>query len=1233
MMNKTLFISLLFLFSFFLSAQAQVYRGTEADRLVEGAEMVRVSNGNEIPDYIRFRTNYMVQHSDLELYLTKQFRLNSRLNLIVERTDKDELGYQINRYAQTLDGFTIHDSRFIVLSENNRIHSIAGDITNQPIVDNQLIFTEELALNKALEAYPATQYKWERAEEEAHVKWTRNDPNASYYPRAEKVLFPTLFPRSNGHYRSCYVFEIFAHEPVKKARVFIDAESGEAVFIEDQLHMADVPATAQTKYSGSQEITTDSFTGGFRLRESGRGNGVETYNMQNGTSYGGSVDFTDSDNFWNNFNAQLDEVGTDAHWGAEMTYDYFYYKHNRNSIDNQGFKLKSYVHYNSNYSNAFWNGDEMTYGDGNGTSTTPFTALDICGHEIAHGLTSNTAALTYAYESGALNESFSDIFGTSIEFFAKPNQANWTVGEDIGIIIRSMSNPNAYGSPDTYQGNYWNFGSSDNGGVHTNSGVLNYWYYLLVVGGSGVNDNGNSYSVDSIGRTKADKIAYRTLVSHLGNGSQYADARFYSILSAVELYGSCSDEVEAVTKAWYAVGIGSNYIDTVESYFTAPITAFCEPPGVVHFTNQSINGNTFQWDFGDGASSTALNPIHQYNSFGTYNVTLTVDGGACGTASKTEIAFISIDSANICIDYLGNASSIDRCTGILYDNGGPTNYSDQTNLVTTIAPFDALDVTLHFEIFDFELDFDYLYIYDGPSTSSTLIGQYSGTALPNGGTITSSGSSITLKQTSDQYLTQQGFKLQWSCNLDNTPPICDFESDVVETCDGMVSFLDQSAHYPTSWFWDFGDGNTSNDQNPTHNFTNYGTFTVSLFVANSFGNDSLINSNMVIYAAPAVPVPLNGTFCEPSNVDLSAIGNVLFWYTDSIGGDLLHVGDTLTTPIISNNTNYWVSDVSIGELRMAGKEDNSGGGSFFTSAYTHHLVFDVYKPIKLVSVFVYAGSGGLRRISLNDASGTEIDFRMINIWPGESRILLDFDISPGLEYQLAGPESPDLFRNNGGTAYPYTVPGLLSVTHSSASTSPLGYYYYFYDWEVVETQCLSDRVSVLAELIDIPVSDFSYSSNLNDIQFTNLSSGATDYLWDFGDGSSSTDVDPFHVYTQVGTYTVLLIAENKCGPDTIEREIEISDLSISDLDDQNKVNIFPNPANESLTINFNAHSSGDLLVEIIDILGHSIILDHQTGFNGSYIKQFDMSQFEAGVYLISVRKEHEQNLLRLIISR
>jgi PKD repeat protein len=363
--------------------------------------------------------------------------------------------------------------------------------------------------------------------------------------------------------------------------------------------------------------------------------------METRTNPNTAVEFTDDDNFWNNFNAQKDEYAIDAHWGAEMTYDYMLTRFNRNSIDNNGFRLNSFVHYDNAWSNASWNGFSMRYGDGTATSL-PFTTLDISGHEIGHGLTDYTADLVYQDEYGALNESFSDILGACIEFFVKQNNGNWLIGEDRGSPLRNMANPNAFGDPDTYFGNFWVTGTVDNGGVHTNSGVQNYWFYLLSEGGSGTNDKDSNFTVQGIGIVDAANIAYRNLSVYLGRVSEYEDARFFSIQSAIDLFGSCTEEHEATVNAWFAVGLGDRFQSGVVSDFEVDLAASCQLPFLAHFTNNSKNGTSYLWRFGDGGSSTETSPSHLYTEKGIYSVTLAVDGEQCGASSTTKTDFIQL---------------------------------------------------------------------------------------------------------------------------------------------------------------------------------------------------------------------------------------------------------------------------------------------------------------------------------------------------------------------------------------------------------------------------------------------------------------------------------------------------------------------------------------------------------------------------------------------------------------
>ncbi|MBE9518093.1 MAG: M4 family metallopeptidase [Bacteroidetes bacterium] len=260
-------------------------------------------------------------------------------------------------------------------------------------------------------------------------------------------------------------------------------------------------------------------------------------------------------------------AGVGIHWASEMTYDYFQETFGRNSYDDDGGAIITYADWKEDdeINNAFWAGSFAAYGVGDGEVYGSWGAIDVVGHEISHGVTDHSANLVYHRESGALNESFSDIFGATVEFFAEGrDKGDWLMGEDIYKdigSIRSLKNPKARFDPDTYLGEYWfnTINSHDNGGVHTNSGVQNHWFYLLSEGGSGENDDGISFQVTGIGLDDASAIAYRNLVHYLLPDSRYVDAATYSIQAAEDLFGEDSQQALSVMSAWEAVGI---YMDS-----------------------------------------------------------------------------------------------------------------------------------------------------------------------------------------------------------------------------------------------------------------------------------------------------------------------------------------------------------------------------------------------------------------------------------------------------------------------------------------------------------------------------------------------------------------------------------------------------------------------------------------------------------------------------------------------
>ncbi len=499
-------------------------------------------------------------------------------NSILIRADKDELSYTHYRYQQTYLGLPVEHATYVlhvkgdeIISENGKwIKDFSASLKAAPML------SKDDALHAAIAEVGANEYKWQVAVEENLLKQDNNDNTATYYPKPTLVFYGGEEEVTPENVRLAYKMDIYAAYPVSRNIIFVDAINGSILGKREIIHTVNAPGTAVTAYSGSQSITTDQVSStSYRLRETGRGNGIQTFNMANaGANYANAVDFVDADNNWNNVNTAKDQYATDAHWGAEKTYDYYFSRYNRNSVNNAGLLLKSYVHtsliaqgYPDNV-NAFWDGSRMSYGDGNATYK-PLTALDIAGHEITHAVTQYSSNLTYSTESGAMNEGFSDIFGTAIEFYARPSRANWLIGEDISAPFRSMSNPNSYSQPDTYLGTYWYSGTADNGGVHTNSGVLNYWFYLLSVGGSGTNDKGTAYNVTGIGIDKAGAIAYRLNTFYLISTSKYADARTSGIKAAEDLYGVGSVEATQTANAWTAVGVGAATTPTCSDTYEA----------------------------------------------------------------------------------------------------------------------------------------------------------------------------------------------------------------------------------------------------------------------------------------------------------------------------------------------------------------------------------------------------------------------------------------------------------------------------------------------------------------------------------------------------------------------------------------------------------------------------------------------------------------------------------------
>jgi Zn-dependent metalloprotease len=255
-----------------------------------------------------------------------------------------------------------------------------------------------------------------------------------------------------------------------------------------------------------------------------------------------------------------DVTANEAYDAAGATYDFYKQVFGRNSVDDKGLPLDSTVHFGEKYDNAFWNGTQMVYGDGDGEIFDRFTkSIDVIGHELTHGVTQHTAGLLYQGQQGALNESISDVFGSLVKQWTlkqTADQADWLIGQGLftskvkGVALRSMKAPGtAYNDPvlgkDPQPGHMKDFykGNQDNGGVHINSGIPNHAFYIAAV------------AIGGYAWEKAGKIWYVTLKDRLRLWSNFAQAAYHTISVAGELYGQNSKEQNAVRDAWKQVGV------------------------------------------------------------------------------------------------------------------------------------------------------------------------------------------------------------------------------------------------------------------------------------------------------------------------------------------------------------------------------------------------------------------------------------------------------------------------------------------------------------------------------------------------------------------------------------------------------------------------------------------------------------------------------------------------------
>ncbi len=818
--------------SLFLSIFCCASNTLQAQNLHTNVDFFQIATPNSTLDWIEIKPELQLS---LEAFLAQKaaLGLSPDDSFVLLKTQKDELGKTHYRYRQTYKGIPVAHAQLLVhVGANGFVETANGRLIRNLRGKTTPAFSAEKALKSyALPYMNAEKYAWEDEVHQKLIQKIKKDSKATFYPEGKLEWANSDFSDKNPDtYHLSYQMDVYAVEPLKNVGLHINAHTGKVVNESTQIYDNDALATGETNYTCLNPIEfytehhEDDDISYYTLNNE-IGGGIKTYKENFG------VQIVDGNNHWDGNKKTAAEV----HWAMEQTYYYFLNTHNRNSLDGAGMEITGIIDANISCS-AHWNIREglakFGIGDAYCPNNSP-TSTDIVAHELTHGIIQFSAGLMYKREAGALNESFSDIFGVLVHFEADPDPdcANWVIGDEVYVFdngIRDLSNPKAFNHPDTYQGLYWKntnscnpSPSNDRCGIHTNSGVHNYWFYLLAEGGNGTNDNGYDYDIVGIGKETAAKIAYHNLTVYLSPTSEFVDARNGSLWAAMDLYPDSIEIYEAVKNAWCAVGVGDN--------------------------NQCIVLNaSLDLQSPNGGESWKAGSIE------------TIEWTSAGT----------ID--NVYIDYsINGGSSWERIGNYTPDDGSyewqiPANLSTHVAKIRIIAANDPTikdesEAVFGIEACDvlagFTADIDTYQICVGESLqfSNASINaenyewQIDGTTLA-----TSTDFSYTFPTAGIFMVNLAAIDVE-GCRHDFYEVIevgAVPDAGFMYEGNGLTLTFMANQMYATNYTWDFGDNTTSNEFHPNHEYAAEGNYTVCLTVENDCGTEEVTECKVLMVMNP-----------------------------------------------------------------------------------------------------------------------------------------------------------------------------------------------------------------------------------------------------------------------------------------------------------------------------------------------------------------------------------------------
>ncbi len=455
----------------------------------------------------------------------------------------------------------------------------------------------------------------------------------------------------------------------------------------------------------------------------------------------------------------------------------------------------------------------------------------------------------------------------------------------------------------------------------------------------------------------------------------------------------------------------------------------------------------------------------------------------------------------------------------------------------------------------------------------------------------------------------------------NQPPIANFEASI--DCD-QVRFLNTSINTITSVSWDFGDGTTSTDLNPTHTYTANGTYTISLTATNAIGEDTNIKEDLITINIATLPENMNQSICPGDSTTITASGSSGYiWYDSVDSTTAIATGANLDVSNLTEDQTFYVAGTIEPIISaVTGIQDIlSNSGDIHQGGF--NLVFDVDQPIILKKAKVVAEGSGNRTLQLIDATGTVLETKTINIPDGENIIDINMNIPAGTDLEIGFLEEANLFRSNDNINYPYTIENVINIKRSSATTAPEGFYYYLYNWEI---STLGGCQTTERAVIEVNISDAPASPTMNLNADTNEISTVenyTSYQWYLDNQAIEGATSSSYLAEETGTYTLEVF--NDVGCSTFSENIEIQSLSIIDIESpENQITLYPNPTREILNIDGISKLEEKYSLKIVNSLGQIII-------NRSDIPEtLDTSSLPSGLYFLLINNKLVDRFIKTV---